>query len=141
MATKKKHYRVTVYNMNGGRDKNGKPQETEEVTVCAKTQGEAERLAVSGGLVCRENGWGAWDAVEVDEKGNEVNPKKANFKKAKSANKKKCYRITFRSEAFVWASSPEEAEEIYCGYNLYNNEAADDLDLAWVETNSVEEVQ
>jgi hypothetical protein len=54
---------------------------------------------------------------------------------------KKRYRITFRSEAFVWASSPEEAEEIYGGYELYDDEAKEDLDLAWVETNSVEEVQ
>ena len=59
-----KHYRVTVYNMNRGLSKSGKPMETEEVTVCAKTQYEAETLAVSGGLVCRENGWGVWDSVE-----------------------------------------------------------------------------
>lgn len=67
MAAKKKYYRVTVYNMHSGIGKNGKPQETEEVTVCAKNQAEAERLAVSGGLVCRENGWGVWDSVEVDK--------------------------------------------------------------------------
>ena len=57
------------------------------------------------------------------------------------AQKKKLYRITFRSEAFVRASSPEEAEEIYGGYDLYDEKAMDDLDLAWVETNSVEEVK
>ena len=67
MATKQKYYRVTVYNMNSVLGKNGKPQETEEVIVCAKNQDEAERLAVSGGLVCLENGWGAWDSVEVDK--------------------------------------------------------------------------
>ena len=58
---------------------------------------------------------------------------------AKKKPEKKLYRITFRSEVFVRADSPEEAEEIYGGYDLYSDEAKDDLDIAWVETNSVEE--
>lgn len=77
MAQKRKHYRVTVYNMNAGLGRNGKPRETEEVTVCAGSRDEAERLAVSGGLVCRENGWGAWDSAEVDGKGSKANPGKS----------------------------------------------------------------
>lgn len=83
MAQKQKHYRVTIYNMNCGLGKNGKPTETEEVTVCARNQAEAERLAVTGGTACREDGWGAWDSVEVDGKGRKVTPKKA-----KTATKK-----------------------------------------------------
>ena len=77
MAQKQKHYRVTIYNMNCGLGKNGKPTETEEVTVCARNQAEAERLAVSGGLTSSEDGWGAWNSVEVDGKGRKVTPKKA----------------------------------------------------------------
>lgn len=76
MAQKKKYYRVTIYNMNNGLGKNGKPAETDEVTVCAKNQTEAERLAVTGGLECRENGWGVWDSVEVDKNGHKVKPQK-----------------------------------------------------------------
>lgn len=86
MAQKQKHYRVTIYNMNCGLGKNGKPTETEEVTVCARNQAEAERLAVSGGLTSSENGWGAWDSVEVDGKGRKVTPKKA--KTTKTTTKK-----------------------------------------------------
>ena len=82
MAQKQKHYRVTIYNMNCVLGKNGKPTETEEVTVCARNQAEAERLAVSGGLVSRENGWGAWDSVEVDGNGRKVTPKKTATKPA-----------------------------------------------------------
>lgn len=87
MAQQKKHYRVTIYNMNCGLGKNGKPTETEEVTVCARNQAEAERLAVSGGLTSSENGWGAWDSVEVDGKGHRVTPKKAKTT-TKTATKK-----------------------------------------------------
>lgn len=87
MAQKQKHYRVTIYNMNCGLGKNGKPTETEEVTVCARNQAEAERLAVTGGTVCREDGWGAWDSVEVDGKGRKVTPKKAKTA-TKTATKK-----------------------------------------------------
>lgn len=48
MSKKLKHYDVTIFNMN-----------------CAKNQDEAERFAISGGLVNLQSGWGVWDSVEV----------------------------------------------------------------------------
>lgn len=60
-------------------------------------------------------------------------------KSSKKNTKKNLYRITFRAEVFVKAKSPEEAEEIYGGYDLFSEEAKDDLDIDWVETCSVEE--
>lgn len=59
-------YDVTVYNMNRPYLVDGKPAETEIVTVKAKNQDEAERLAISGGLINLQSGWGVWDSEQVD---------------------------------------------------------------------------
>ena len=48
------------------------------------------------------------------------------------------YRITFRSEIYVYASSPEEAEAKFGELELYSEEAAGH-GADYVETNSVEE--
>lgn len=108
MAQKQKHYRVTIYNMNCGLGKNGKPTETEEVTVCARNQAEAERLAVTGGTVCREDGWGAWDSVEVDGKGRKVTPKKA-----KTATKTTPKKLTGKARE-------EKSAELFKDIREYN---------------------
>lgn len=108
MAQKQKHYRVTIYNMNCGLGKNGKPTETEEVTVCARNQAEAERLAVSGGLTSSENGWGAWDSVEVDGKGRKATPKKA-----KTATKTATKKLTGKARE-------EQSAELFKDIREYN---------------------
>lgn len=116
MAQKQKHYRVTVYNMNCGLGKNGKPTETEEVTVCARNQAEAERLAVSGGLVSRENGWGAWDSAEVDGKGHKVTPgktKKTATKTATKTAKKTATKLTGKARE-------EKSAELFQNIREYN---------------------
>ena len=64
---KYKKYDVTIFNMNWGLGKDGQPKETEVVTVKAKNQDEAERFAISGGLVNLQSGWGVWDSVEVKD--------------------------------------------------------------------------
>lgn len=112
MAQKKKHYRVTIYNTNCGLGKNGKPTETEEVTVCARNQAEAERLAVSGGLVSRENGWGAWDSVEVDGKGHKVTPGKAKTA-AKATTKTATKKLTGKARE-------EKSAELFKDIREYN---------------------
>jgi hypothetical protein len=48
------------------------------------------------------------------------------------------YRITFRSEIYVYAASPEEAEEKFGELELYSEEA-EGHGAEYVETNSVEE--
>lgn len=48
------------------------------------------------------------------------------------------FRITFRSEMFIDANSPEEAEQKFGEIYLYSLEAAKH-DAQYVETNSVEE--
>ena len=67
MAKKLKKYDVTIFNMNWGLGKDGQPKETEVVTVKAKNQDEAERFAISGGLVNLQSGWGVWDSVEIKD--------------------------------------------------------------------------
>ena len=48
------------------------------------------------------------------------------------------YRITFRSEMFIDANSPEEAEQKFGEIDLYSLEA-EKYGAQYVETNSVEE--
>lgn len=67
MKNKFKYYDVTIFNMNWGIDDKGQPKETEVVRVSAKNQDEAERFAISGGLVNLQSGWGVWDSVEVKD--------------------------------------------------------------------------
>lgn len=112
MAQKQKHYRVTIYNMNCGLGKNGKPTETEEVTVCARNQAEAERLAVTGGTACREDGWGAWDSVEVDGKGRKVTPRKAKTA-TKSTTKTATKKLTGKARE-------EKSVELFMNILEYN---------------------
>ena len=56
------NYEVTVYNMNRPCLSNGKPVECETINVKAESQDEAERLAISGGLINLQSGWGVWDS-------------------------------------------------------------------------------
>lgn len=122
MAQQKKHYRVTIYNMNCGLGKNGKPTETEEVTVCARNQAEAERLAVSGGTACREDGWGAWDSVEVDGKGRPVTPGKPKTA-TKSTTKTATKKLTGKARADKSAELFRDMRE----YNLLGFRIGDGL--------------
>lgn len=55
-------YRVTLFNMNLGLNKKGFPAETREVEIEAVSQNEAERLAISGGLINLQSGWGVWES-------------------------------------------------------------------------------
>lgn len=58
---------VTLYNMNWGLNKDGRPIETETVEIMAATQEEAERLSISGGLINLQSGWGVWDSSPVEQ--------------------------------------------------------------------------
>ena len=58
---------VTLYNMNWGLNKDGRPIETETVKIMAATQEEAERLSISGGLINLQSGWGVWDSSPVEQ--------------------------------------------------------------------------
>lgn len=53
-------WNVTIFNMTF-------PKETEIVEVEAPTQKEeAERIAISGGLVCLQSGWGVMGSEPID---------------------------------------------------------------------------
>ena len=52
-------WNVTIFNMNF-------PKETEIIEVEAPTRKEAERIAISGGLVCLQTGWGVMGSEPVD---------------------------------------------------------------------------
>ena len=52
-------WNVTIFNMTF-------PKETEVVEVEAPTQKEAERIAISGGLVCLQTGWGVMGSEPID---------------------------------------------------------------------------
>ena len=58
---------ITLYNMNLGLNKDGRPIETETVEIMAATQEEAERLSISGGLINLRSGWGVWDSSPVKQ--------------------------------------------------------------------------
>ena len=58
---------VTLYNINSGLNKDGRPIETETVEIMAATQEEAERLSISGGLINLQSGWGVWDSSPVEQ--------------------------------------------------------------------------
>ena len=58
---------ITLYNMNWGLNKDGRPIETETVEVMAASQEEAERLSISGGLINLQSGWGVWDSSPVKQ--------------------------------------------------------------------------
>lgn len=51
-------WNVTIFNMTS-------PKETEIIEVEAPTQREAERIAISGGLVCLQTGWGVLGSEPV----------------------------------------------------------------------------
>lgn len=51
-------WNVTIFNMTF-------PKETEVIEVEAPTQKEAERIAISGGLVCLQSGWGVMKSEPV----------------------------------------------------------------------------
>ena len=58
---------VTLYNMNWGLNKDGRPYETETVEIMAATQDDAERLSISRGLINLQSGWGVWDSSPVEQ--------------------------------------------------------------------------
>lgn len=52
-------WNVTIFNMTF-------PKNTEVIEVEAPTQKEAERIAISGGLVCLQSGWGVMGSEPID---------------------------------------------------------------------------
>ena len=55
-----KRFNVTLFNM-------ASPSETRDEVIEARDQNEAERVAISGGLICLQTGWGVLRSEEIKD--------------------------------------------------------------------------
>jgi hypothetical protein len=55
-----KRFEVTIFNV-------WNPSEKEVLDIEANSQDEAERIAISGGIINIQNGWGVYDSVEIND--------------------------------------------------------------------------
>ena len=112
MAKKEKPWEVVVYNMNN-------PSETQTLLVNAVSQEDAEKAAISGGIINLQNGWGVLNSTPLNKQQKHV------------------YRVTFyyhsNCDVLVESDEPLSREDAidkayhYVGNEKYQKQIAEGL--------------